>query len=58
MRGLSTDTFLDWQKLDRTHLTPFPSVNVHVLYDMNQGVMQDKIIASHTCFGGLVDVNC
>ena len=24
----------------------------------NQGFMQDKIIASHTCFGGHVDVNC
>ena len=23
-----------------------------------QGFMQDKIIASHTCFGGHVDVNC
>ena len=23
-----------------------------------QGFMQDQIIASHTCFGGHVDVNC
>ena len=23
-----------------------------------QGCMQDKIIASHTCFGGHMDVNC
>ena len=23
-----------------------------------QGFMQDKIIASHTCFGGHMDVNC
>ena len=23
-----------------------------------QGFMQDKIIASHTCFGGHLDVNC
>ena len=22
------------------------------------GIMQDKIIASHTCFGGHMDVNC
>ena len=24
----------------------------------NQGIMQDKIIASHTCFGGHMDFNC
>ena len=24
----------------------------------SQGFMQDKIIASHTCFGGHMDVNC
>ena len=24
----------------------------------HQGFMQDKIIASHTCFGGHMDVNC
>ena len=24
----------------------------------NQGFMQDNIIASHTCFGGHMDVNC
>ena len=23
-----------------------------------QGFMQDQIIASHTCFGGHVDINC
>ena len=23
-----------------------------------QGFMQDQIIASHTCFGGHIDVNC
>ena len=23
-----------------------------------QGFMQDKVIASHTCFGGHMDVNC
>ena len=23
-----------------------------------QGFMQDQIIASHTCFGGPMDVNC
>ena len=23
-----------------------------------QGFMQDKIIATHTCFGGHMDVNC
>ena len=25
---------------------------------VSQGFMQDKIIASHTCFGGHMDVNC
>ena len=25
---------------------------------MVEGYMQDKIIASHTCFGGHMDVNC
>ena len=24
----------------------------------DQGFMQDQIIASHTCFGGHMDVNC
>ena len=24
----------------------------------SQGLMQDQIIASHTCFGGHMDVNC
>ena len=26
--------------------------------DRMQGFMQDKMIASHTCFGGHMDVNC
>ena len=26
--------------------------------ETKQGFMQDKIIASHTCFGGHMDVNC
>ena len=25
---------------------------------LDQGFMQDQIIASHTCFGGHMDVNC
>ena len=29
-----------------------------VLLVSGQGFMQDKIIASHTCFGGHMDVNC
>ena len=29
-----------------------------LLQGYNQGFMQDKIIASHTCFGGHMDVNC
>ena len=28
------------------------------LCDEEQGFMQDKIIASHTCFGGHMDINC
>ena len=24
----------------------------------HQGFMQDTIVASHTCFGGYMDVNC
>ena len=32
---------------------------IHLFYITdNQGFMQDKIIASHTCFGGHMDVNC
>ena len=27
-------------------------------FSCHQGVMQDQIIASHTCFGGHMDVNC
>ena len=26
--------------------------------NFTQGFMQDKIIASHTCFGGHMDVSC
>ena len=26
--------------------------------EYKQGLMQDKIIASHLCFGGHMDVNC
>ena len=26
--------------------------------NFRQGFMQDQIIASHTCFGGHMDVNC
>ena len=29
-----------------------------VIFTYKQGFMQDKIIASHTCFGGHMDVNC
>ena len=28
------------------------------IFVIGQGFMQDKIIASHTCFGGHMDVNC
>ena len=28
------------------------------MFDYNQGFMQDQIIASNTCFGGHVGVNC
>ena len=33
-------------------------VSLHTIYCGWQGFMQDKGIASHTCFGGHVDVNC
>ena len=29
----------------------------HFVIEREQGFMQDKIIASHTCFGGHMDVN-
>ena len=32
--------------------------NKHHYYVSGQGFMQDKIIASYTCFGGYMDVNC
>ena len=32
--------------------------NLTVALTGGQGFMQDKIIASHTCFGGHMDVNC
>ena len=39
-----------------------PSASKHNLNDVvigdSQGFMQDKIIASHTCFVGHMDVNC
>ena len=34
-----------------------PSTATHQ-QSAEQGFMQDKIIASHTCFGGHMDVNC
>ena len=33
-------------------------VIVYCREGVDQGFMQDKIIASHTCFGGHMDVNC
>ena len=33
-------------------------VNITDWINPFQGFMQDKIIASHTCFGGHMDVNC
>ena len=30
----------------------------HVDVESSQGFMQDQIIASYTCFGGRMDVNC
>ena len=29
-----------------------------ILFINKQGFMQDKILSSHTCFGGHMDVNC
>ena len=31
---------------------------MQVIVLISQGFMQDHIIASHTCFGGQMDVNC
>ena len=38
--------------------TAIARVKVTALYCGVQGFMQDTIIASHTCFGGHMDVNC
>ena len=32
--------------------------SLRIFVSVCQGFMQDKIIASHTCFGGHMDVNC
>ena len=34
------------------------AVTTLLLLALHQGFMQDKIIASHTCFGEHMDVNC
>ena len=34
------------------------SLRVRHMYSHQQGFMQDQIFASHTCFGGHVDINC
>ena len=34
------------------------STDTGVTVTCDQGFMQDKIIASRTCFGGHMDVNC
>ncbi|KAK2182667.1 hypothetical protein NP493_341g01000 [Ridgeia piscesae] len=36
---------------------PIFSPNLFIL-PLSHGFMQDHIIASHTCFGGHMDVNC
>ena len=43
-----------------TEITMYTSsvVNGTVTTTVHQGFMQDQIIASHTCFGGHMDVNC
>ena len=38
--------------------TVLHSESLYSLRHVTQGFMQDQIIASHTCFGGHVDVNC
>ena len=47
--------------MEVTHRITITSV-LHVYKIINlrtaQGFMQDKIIASHTCFGGHMEVNC
>ena len=32
--------------------------SVNLQFSSKQGFMHDKIIASHTCFGGHMGVNC
>ena len=34
------------------------TISVSLSDMLSEGFMQDKIIASHTCFGGHMDVNC
>ena len=44
--------------MGRCTLTKLSTVKMAVCVTVFQGFMQDKIIASHTCFGGHMDVNC
>ena len=45
-------------RTDLIFFATYKEVNNYFLDSGMQGFMQDKIIASHTCFGGPMDVNC
>ena len=52
---ISHNTIFQWN----CGRSPFQFIqNACFVAHLHQGFMQDKIIASHTCFGGHVDVNC
>ena len=46
----------DWSSSTTMDEDPHPFEAQHI--QSQQGFMQDQIIASHTCFGGHMDVNC
>ena len=41
-----------------SQIKPFAHDSLQEWEEVNQGFMQDKIIVSHTCFSGHIDVNC
>ena len=44
--------------LEQTDLPDNKMLEQSLILHCTHGFMQDKIIASHTCFGGHMDVNC
>ena len=46
-------------KVQNTHLMNSAPVQIlNFCAPLNQALLRDKIVASHTCFGGHMDVNC